>query len=154
MGQSYAAPVTDADGAAAADESIHDLTHRADTAHEASSRRRRPPPPSFSSSPLLTLQHPLEGLEQWSDTHPKDFSYAFLDDSGEREIRRLDAAALRRETADVRDALSLLVRERGQRAQGPLCVLLVFPPGLDFLPVLLGAMAVGSGLVGGSVGAR
>ena len=138
----------------------------------------RSPPPE--PSPPLTLQHPLEGLEQWAATHPHGFNYAFLDDAGERETSRLDAATMRRRAAEVRDALTRLVvaqaedgRTRkknrysgtssstddapGQRHDDPgepgprpstpssssavFCVLLVFPPGLDFLPVLLGAMA-------------
>lgn len=166
---------------------------------------REPPLPPLPLPPEtehLLLQHPLEGLEQWSVTHPHDFAYAFLDDAGTKETQRLDAAELRRRTVEVRDALLRFVEDRerqrrdvaGHRADTtaptnptaaaanqrsrpppltnqissltspanesppisfpppilsnetlppPLCVLLVFPPGLDFLPVLLGAMAAG-----------
>ena len=129
-----------------------------------------------ATAPPLTLVHPLEGLEQLTASHPNDFHYAFLDDSGERETRRIDAVTLRRQTAEARDALAQLAREHRHRREQdrrassreicrgvtdhtdknpllnhhrkeetppPMCVLLVFPPGLDFLPVLLGAMAAG-----------
>jgi len=85
-----------------------------------------PTPPSLSSSsssssfssstdePPLILQHPLDGLEQWAALHPRGFHYAFLDDRGEKERTRVDAATLRRQTADVRAALQLWLRQRGR----------------------------------------
>lgn len=123
--------------------------------HEKKEKKTPPPTTPPPPPPPLTIQHPLEGLEQWAATHPHDFNYAFIDDGGEKETRRLDAATLRRETAEMRDALTRLVQQHRSSTSGscrtsttppttpPFCVLLVFPPGLEFLPVLLGAMAAG-----------
>ena len=55
----------------------------------------------------------------------------------------MDAATLRRRTRSARDALAELARV-SRPVDSPLVALLVFPPGMDFLPALLGCFASGA----------
>lgn len=55
----------------------------------------------------------------------------------------MDAATLRRRTRSARDALAELARVP-RPVDEPLVALLVFPPGMDFLPALLGCFASGA----------
>ena len=91
----------------------------------------------------LSPRHPLEGLENWARYHPRRFNFASLEDHDwTRERRRVDAATLRRQARDARDALAQFAR--AVAVDEPLVALLVFPPGMDFLPALLGCFASGA----------
>ena len=91
----------------------------------------------------LSPRHPLEGLENWARYHPRRFNFASLEDHDwTRERRRVDAATLRRQARHARDALAQLAS--AVAVDEPLVALLVFPPGMDFLPALLGCFASGA----------
>ena len=98
-----------------------------------------------SRVPSLVLQHPLEGLLRWEELHPRGYRVAFLSDDASRETESLTAADLSYRAALVSRALSSPPGGGGGAAsarKGDRC-LLVFPPGLSFLPALLGCMDAG-----------
>ena len=81
--------------------------------------------------------HPVDGVDAWCRSHPRRFAYAFLADDAASERTRLRVEDLRTAAVEARDALAAWARGRRE----PRVVMLVYPPGLDFLPALLGAMA-------------
>ena len=87
--------------------------------------------------PRLELIHPVDGVDAWCRSHPRRFAYAFLADDAASERTRLRVEDLRTAAVEARDALAAWARDRRE----PRVVMLVYPPGLDFLPALLGAMA-------------
>ena len=87
--------------------------------------------------PRLEPIHPVDGVDAWCRSHPRRFAYAFLADDAASERTRLRVEDLRTDAAEARDALAAWARGRRE----PRVVMLVYPPGLDFLPALLGAMA-------------
>lgn len=87
--------------------------------------------------PRLELIHPVDGVDAWCRSHPRRFAYAFLADDAASERTRLRVEDLRTAAVEARDALAAWARDRRE----PRVVMLVYPPGLDFLPAMLGAMA-------------
>ena len=79
----------------------------------------------------------MDGVDAWCRSHPRRFAYAFLADDAASERTRLRVEDLRTAAVEARDALAAWARDRRE----PRVVMLVYPPGLDFLPAMLGAMA-------------
>ena len=94
--------------------------------------------------PHLSPIHPIDGVDAWCRTqYSRRLRYAFLSDDATQERTRLCVQDLRHAAVDARDALIAWARDHRARdgATAVAVVMLVYPPGLEFLPALLGAMA-------------
>ena len=94
--------------------------------------------------PHLSPIHPIDGVDAWCRTqYSRRLRYAFLSDDATQERTRLCVQDLRHAAVDARDALIAWAQDHRARdgATAVPVVMLVYPPGLEFLPALLGAMA-------------
>ena len=94
--------------------------------------------------PHLSPIHPIDGVDAWCRTqYSRRLRYAFLSDDATQERTRLCVEDLRYAALDARDALIAWAHDHRARdgATAVPVVMLVYPPGLEFLPALLGAMA-------------